>query len=119
MELPRDHVNAFVVELENSVVVVDTLLALSSTQELRRQAESFNKPIEAVLMTHGHPDHYSGLKVFDDVPRLGSQGCFDLRKVRIKLKPRQLRDIWEMTGPIPELFQIKLSPMEIHLHLAE
>jgi glyoxylase-like metal-dependent hydrolase (beta-lactamase superfamily II) len=52
MELPRDHVNAFVVELERSVVIVDTTLALS-------------------------PDHYTGLIVFEDLPRFGSQGCLD------------------------------------------
>lgn len=77
MELPRDHVNAFVIEMENSVVVVDAVLALSSAHELREKAESFGKPIEVVLMTHGHPDHYSGLKLFEDIPRFGSQGCLD------------------------------------------
>jgi glyoxylase-like metal-dependent hydrolase (beta-lactamase superfamily II) len=77
MELPRDHVNAYVVELENSVVVVDTTLALSSARALREKAESFGKPIEAVLLTHGHPDHYTGLVSFEDVPRFASQGCLE------------------------------------------
>lgn len=86
MELPRDHVNAFVVELENSVLVIDTLLAFSSAMGLRKQAESFGKPIEAVLMTHGHPDHYSGLKAFEDVPRLGSEGCLDFAMNEDKIK---------------------------------
>lgn len=76
-ELPRDHVNAYVVELENSVVVVDTTLALSSARALREKAESFDKPIEAVLLTHGHPDHYTGLVSFEDVPRFASQGCLE------------------------------------------
>ena len=77
MELPRDHVNAYVVELEESVVVVDTTLALSSARALRDKAESFGKPIEAVLLTHGHPDHYTGLVLFEDVPRFASQGCLE------------------------------------------
>lgn len=77
MELPRDHVNAYVVELSNSVVVVDTTLALSSARALREKAESFGKPIEAVLLTHGHPDHYTGLVAFEDVPRFASQGCLE------------------------------------------
>lgn len=80
MELPRDHVNAFIVEFENSVIVVDTTLSLSSARGLRIEAESFGKPIQAVLMTHGHPDHYTGLVVFDDVPRYASQGCIDFAK---------------------------------------
>jgi glyoxylase-like metal-dependent hydrolase (beta-lactamase superfamily II) len=77
MELPRDHVNAYVVELSDSVVVVDTTLALSSARALREKAESFGKPMEAVLLTHGHPDHYTGLVAFEDVPRFASQGCLE------------------------------------------
>jgi glyoxylase-like metal-dependent hydrolase (beta-lactamase superfamily II) len=77
MELPRDQVHAYVVELENSVVVVDTTLAMSSAAAVRAKAESLGKPIEAVLLTHGHPDHYTGLVKFADLPRLASQGCLD------------------------------------------
>ena len=77
MELPRDHVRAYVVELENSAVVVDATLALSSAAELRSLAESFGKPLEAVLLTHGHPDHYTGLAKFPDLPRYASQGCLE------------------------------------------
>lgn len=77
MVLPVDHVNAFVVELENTVVVVDATLAVSSARELRAKAESFGKPLVAVLLTHGHPDHYTGLCEFGDLPRYASQGCLD------------------------------------------
>lgn len=77
MELPRDHVNAYIVEQEASVVVVDTTLALSSARQLRQQAESLGKPIEAVLVTHGHPDHYTGLVAFGDIPAFASQGCLE------------------------------------------
>lgn len=77
MELPRDHVRAYVVEMESSVVVVDATLAMSSAAELRSLAESFGKPLEAVLLTHGHPDHYTGLAKFPEVPRFGSQGCLE------------------------------------------
>lgn len=77
VELPWDHVHAYVVELENSVVVVDTTLALSSATELRTMAESFGKPIAAVLLTHGHPDHYVGMAKFSDVPRYSTKGVYD------------------------------------------
>lgn len=105
MELPRDHVNAFVVETKNSVVVVDTTLALSSAGELRKKAEASGKPIEAVIMTHGHPDHYSGLKVFEDIPRLGSQGCLDfaLREDEVKASTAKgyLGDDWPDVRAFP------------------
>ncbi|NQU42594.1 MBL fold metallo-hydrolase [bacterium] len=75
MELPRDHVNAYIVELMDCVVVIDATLALSSALDLRARAEATGKPIAAVLLTHGHPDHYTGLVAFPDVPRIASQGC--------------------------------------------
>lgn len=75
MLLPRDHVHAYVVELEHAVVIIDTTLALSSAADLRRLADATGKPIEAVLLTHGHPDHYTGLVQFDDVPCFASWGC--------------------------------------------
>ncbi|MFO7322653.1 MAG: MBL fold metallo-hydrolase [Chloroflexota bacterium] len=80
MVLPRDHVHAYVVELEHSVVVIDTTLALSSARDLRRLADSTGKPIEAVLLTHGHPDHYTGLVAFEGVPSFASQGCVDFAR---------------------------------------
>ncbi|MCC6804671.1 MAG: MBL fold metallo-hydrolase [Anaerolineae bacterium] len=80
MFLPRDHVHAYVVEMENSVVVIDTTLALSSAADVRRLADSTGKPIEAVLLTHGHPDHYTGLVKFDDLPCLASWGCLEFAR---------------------------------------
>lgn len=77
MALPSDHVNAYIVELENSSVIIDSTIALSSARGLRERAEAMNKPIEAVLLTHGHPDHYTGLAVFDDLPRFSSRGALD------------------------------------------
>ena len=77
MMLPRDHGHAYIVELGNWLVVVDATLAVSSATELRQKADGIGKPIEAVLMTHGHPDHYTGLIKFGDVPILASQGCLD------------------------------------------
>jgi glyoxylase-like metal-dependent hydrolase (beta-lactamase superfamily II) len=80
MFLPRDHVHAYVVELEHAVVVIDTTLALSSAADVRRLADATGKPIEAVLLTHGHPDHYTGLVKFEDVPCLASWGCRDFAR---------------------------------------
>lgn len=86
MELPRDHVNAYIIETDEAVVVVDTTLAVSSAKELRAQAEAIGKPIAGVLVTHGHPDHYTGLWAFADVPRYASQGCIDFAKEEDRVK---------------------------------
>ncbi|GGJ52157.1 MBL fold metallo-hydrolase [Deinococcus roseus] len=70
-------VNAYVVETPTEVVVIDATAAISSSQELRALAESLGKPLKAVLMTHGHPDHFTGLVTFKDLPVYASQGCID------------------------------------------
>jgi len=54
-------VNAYIVEGAEGLVIVDALLTVSASRDLRRQAEAIGKPIKAVLLTHPHPDHYAGL----------------------------------------------------------
>lgn len=80
MDNPEDLVNAYIIELETAVVVVDTTLTLSSAQNLRVKADSYGKPIEAVLLTHGHPDHYTGLVAFKDIPSYASIPTIDAIK---------------------------------------
>jgi glyoxylase-like metal-dependent hydrolase (beta-lactamase superfamily II) len=106
MVLPQDHVHAYVVELENATVVVDTTLALDSATELRELAESLGKPIEAVLLTHGHPDHYTGLAKFTDIPRYSSQGTLDFAheedRVKSPVAKGYLGDAYPETRVFPD-----------------
>jgi glyoxylase-like metal-dependent hydrolase (beta-lactamase superfamily II) len=53
--------NAWLVETAASVVAVDATLAIPSTDELRARLDAIGKPLAAVLLTHGHPDHYTGI----------------------------------------------------------
>lgn len=52
--------NAFLVETAESLVAVDTMMTVSDARFLRRFSEALKKPLRAVLITHGHPDHYNG-----------------------------------------------------------
>jgi glyoxylase-like metal-dependent hydrolase (beta-lactamase superfamily II) len=53
--------NAYLVETEHSVVAIDATLLESTSKALRAKLVSLGKPLKAVLITHGHPDHYNGI----------------------------------------------------------
>jgi glyoxylase-like metal-dependent hydrolase (beta-lactamase superfamily II) len=81
---PKEHegafVNAYLVETESSVVAIDSMLTVSESQALRAGVEALGKPLQAVLLTHAHPDHYAGLAQLvadDEVPIVAPQGVID------------------------------------------
>ncbi|MEW6218102.1 MAG: MBL fold metallo-hydrolase [Thermodesulfobacteriota bacterium] len=85
-------VNAFLVETEHGVVAIDATLAISSSAALRRKIdEEIRKPLLAVLVTHGHPDHYTGLVELTrglDVPIIATQGTLDFARAEDKEKEK-------------------------------
>lgn len=54
-------VNAYIVESDAGVVVVDATLTVSDGRGLRAAADDLRKPLLGVVVTHAHPDHYGGL----------------------------------------------------------
>jgi glyoxylase-like metal-dependent hydrolase (beta-lactamase superfamily II) len=77
-------VNVYLVETENGLVVVDGATALSTSREIRRIADQeIRKPLLAVLLTHGHPDHYVGVGEIIgglDVPFVATRGAADFAR---------------------------------------
>src|SRR5688500_6548948 len=54
-------VNAYLIEAERGVIAVDSALINSDARQLRERLAALGKPLLAVLLTHGHPDHYNGV----------------------------------------------------------
>ncbi len=60
--------STYIIESANNLVVIDTQFLLPNAMDFRAYADSLGKPIERVLITHEHPDHFLGSEAFADVP---------------------------------------------------
>ena len=56
-----------IIETANSLVLVDTQFLLPMALDYRAYADSLDKPIERLIITHAHPDHFLGSEAFADV----------------------------------------------------
>jgi len=73
--------NAFIVESNEGLVIVDTTLTMSDSKALKQLADSLDKPIAGILLTHGHPDHVAGtynLAPNGEIPIYALQSVHDL-----------------------------------------
>jgi glyoxylase-like metal-dependent hydrolase (beta-lactamase superfamily II) len=88
-------VNVFLVETQDSVVAVDAATALSSSREIREIIDNkIGKPLKAVLLTHGHPDHYIGageLRRGLNIPIVSTQGTLEFARYQDEYKIHTLR----------------------------
>jgi glyoxylase-like metal-dependent hydrolase (beta-lactamase superfamily II) len=90
-------VNAYLVETDRGVVIIDSTLGVSDGRALRARAESLGKPLLAVVITHAHPDHYGALtSVLEglDVPVIATEGVDRVIRRDDEAKERILRPMF-------------------------
>lgn len=76
-----ERVNAQIVETENKLVIVDTMLMRQHARDLRAYADSLNKPIDRVYLSHAHPDHWFGMEFFQDCDIYSHPGTVEEIKI--------------------------------------
>jgi len=76
-------VTSHVIETERHLVVVDAQLFRGYARQLRDYVDALGKPIDRVIITHGHPDHYLGLELFEDAP------SWAFEETRVDIRQRQ------------------------------
>jgi cyclase len=58
--------NAGIIDLGDRTLVVDAFDTLLAGRDLRQTAEAlFERPVETIVLTHAHSDHWIGASVFD------------------------------------------------------
>ena len=83
-DVPQQLFDKFaVIETEQHLVVIDTQLYRDYARQLREYVDALGKPIDRVVITHGHPDHYLGLERFADAP------AYALEETRVDIRQRQ------------------------------
>lgn len=102
---------AYLIESANGVVIIDATLLVSSSKALKAKLDSLNKPLLAVLITHGHPDHYNGLvniALNADIPIISTKGTKSMIEENDAAKEKIWTPMFGAEWPSKRLFPNKI-----------
>ncbi|MBC7870310.1 MAG: MBL fold metallo-hydrolase [Chitinophagaceae bacterium] len=66
-------VTSHIIETDNALIVIDTQFLQTFAKEFKAYADSLGKPIDRVILSHAHPDHFLGANQFAESPFVTTQ----------------------------------------------
>ncbi len=103
--------NAYLVETQRGVVAIDGTLRVSDGKAVRAKLDAIGKPLLAVLITHGHPDHYNGVTEIlggSEVPVVAARGVDKVIREHDAAKEKQWSGTFGAEWPKKRTFPTKL-----------
>jgi glyoxylase-like metal-dependent hydrolase (beta-lactamase superfamily II) len=77
-------VNSYWIPTAKGIIVIDTQRDKPNAERLLQEIQETGKPIEAIMITHPHPDHYFGTSILsngtNNIPIYATQATFDTIK---------------------------------------
>src|SRR5882757_10552333 len=92
------HVNTQMIEGPTAVVIFDGQLLLPYADEVASYAQTLGKPVERIILSHAHTDHWSGLQVlterFPDARVFALDGVADQLRAKGQARIDSFRPIY-------------------------
>jgi glyoxylase-like metal-dependent hydrolase (beta-lactamase superfamily II) len=92
------HVNTQMIEGPTAVVIFDGQLLLPYADEVASYVQGLGKPVDRIILSHAHTDHWSGLQVlterFPDAPVFALDGVADQLRARGSARLDSFRPIY-------------------------
>lgn len=105
--------NAYLVETSGGMVAVDSTLSVSGGRALNGLVRKSGKPLLAVLLTHGHPDHYNGvaelISGFPNVPVVSTKAVDAVIRKYDEAKEKQWKPVFGAEWPAARTFPNRIA----------
>jgi glyoxylase-like metal-dependent hydrolase (beta-lactamase superfamily II) len=77
-------VNSYWIQTPKGIIIIDTQRDKPNAEKLGQEIRDTGRPIEAIMITHPHPDHYFGTNILanetSNVPIYSTQATYDTIK---------------------------------------